>query len=61
MSESLSSIKIPLLASSLLSSFLGSNGVVLVSFGSVLQPSQMDPEKLKLLLDVFRYCVKATK
>jgi len=32
----------------------GSNGVVLVSFGSVLQPSQMDPEKLKLLLDVFR-------
>jgi len=31
-----------------------SNGAVLVSFGSVLKPSQMNPERLDLLLNVFR-------
>jgi len=32
-----------------------SNGAVLVSFGSVLKPSQMNPERLDLLLNVFRF------
>jgi len=31
-----------------------SNGAVLVSFGSVLKPSQMNPERLDLLLNVFK-------
>ena len=31
-----------------------SNGAVLVSFGSLLLPSQMEPEQLEMVLDTFR-------
>ena len=30
-------------------------GVVLVSFGSLLDPSKMDSEKLKVIVNAFRY------
>ena len=31
------------------------NGVILVSFGSMLDPSKMDSDKLQIFLNVFRW------